>query len=112
MPAGPAAAQSGGVVLRGTVAGLGGTPIAEALIYVDTSATAQLSDSAGDFRVAGLPPGGHVLHVRKLGFAPRRLQFALESGDTGVIDVGLIGLSSGPAPILRVHGQVRDVVEG
>ncbi|HMG71814.1 MAG TPA: TonB-dependent receptor [Gemmatimonadaceae bacterium] len=60
-------AQSVGEV-TGKVTTVGNSPIVGAFISVDDAAPAAQTDAQGDFRIGGVAPGSHVLHVRRSGY--------------------------------------------
>jgi hypothetical protein len=73
-------AQSGAVTLVGIVRDSSGAPVA--LARLSSSGILAISDTAGRFRLRGLPEGATILAVRRLGFAPRDTAVQLEPGRT------------------------------
>jgi hypothetical protein len=106
--AGPVQAQTGSIRLLGSLVGRDRRPVVGALVYFDTSTTAERTDSAGDFRLPVGRLGEHVLHLRALGFTPRNLRFSLSETDSQLVELGVIDLAPGPPPTLRVVGVVAD----
>jgi hypothetical protein len=65
--------------MRGTVKGLGGSPVPNAIVQHDHEDSLRTRTEAdGTFRVASLPDGRNVFTVRALGYEP--LQFAVNLG--------------------------------
>jgi len=60
-------AQSVGEI-TGKVTTAGNSPIVGAFISIDDSAPAAQTDAHGDFRIAGVAPGSHLLRVRRSGY--------------------------------------------
>jgi len=60
-------AQSVGEI-TGRVTTVGNSPIVGAFISIDDAAPAAQTDAQGDFRIGGVAPGSHVLHVRRSGY--------------------------------------------
>jgi hypothetical protein len=81
-----AAAQAGGASVTGTVTMLGSTrPVPEATVTLDDARHGAASDSLGQYRIAGVPPGEHVLTVRRIGFEAVSARITVEvSGEAGV----------------------------
>ncbi|GLC27056.1 carboxypeptidase-like regulatory domain-containing protein [Roseisolibacter agri] len=90
--AAPVAAQEGGVVSGRVTAALDSTAVVGAEVLVPALARSVRTDSAGGFRLVGLPAGTHRLVVRRLGFLPSGLDVALAAGDSARRDVALRGL--------------------
>jgi hypothetical protein len=62
-------AQSSAATLVGVVRDTSGAPVA--LARLSSAGILAISDTAGRFRLRGLPDGATILAVRRLGFAPR-----------------------------------------
>ena len=87
-----------------------GLPLPEVAVYVDGNHLVALSDTAGEFGVAGLPTGNHTLHLTRAGYAPENFRFTVPPGVAPIIDVGLIVLSPGSPPHADVSGTVIDAI--
>ena len=87
--AAPLAAQEGGVVSGRVTAALDSAAVAGAEVLVPALARSVRTDSAGGFRLVGLPAGTHRLVVRRLGFLPSGVDVALAKGDSARRDVAL-----------------------
>jgi carboxypeptidase family protein/TonB-dependent receptor-like protein len=70
----------GAATLFGTVRDTSGAPVA--LARLSSSGILAISDTAGRFRLRGLPDGAAIVAVRRLGFAPRDTAMQLEPGRT------------------------------
>jgi hypothetical protein len=75
--AGALNAQAQSTSVTGTVIDELGRPIREALVVIDaeTAPARARTGPDGRFRVDGLPPGGHILQVVRIGFRPYRSTF-------------------------------------
>ena len=99
------AAQSSGE-LAGRVSTSSDSPIVGAFISVDDAAPVAQSDADGRFRISGLLPGSHVVHVRRSGYiesldtvtidsaAPVELDVKLSTKVATLTDVTVIGTKS------------------
>jgi Carboxypeptidase regulatory-like domain len=81
----PASAQQGAVgdsaVLTGQVGNKAdGTPIVGAQVSLPALNRTATTDSAGRFRLGGLPAGAQSLHIRRVGFAELNDMVTLEAG--------------------------------
>jgi outer membrane receptor for ferrienterochelin and colicins len=77
-------------VLRGRVLDRStGQPISSAEIGVSGHAATATSDSDGRWSLPQLAPGGYLLRVRRIGYAPVSLLVSLASGDTSKVEVRL-----------------------
>lgn len=86
----PGAAQG----LRGNVEGVvtvaeSGAPIAEATVAVTALGRAATTDSAGRFRLTGLPVGSQRLDVRAIGYRPTWMYVTIVIGETARAEVAL-----------------------
>jgi carboxypeptidase family protein len=66
-----------------------GIPVAEVEITVLGRALSVLTDSAGRFRLTGVPPGLTVLRVRRIGYKGQYLRTTLEAATTLETDIEL-----------------------
>lgn len=71
-------AQATQATLIGTVRDTSGTPVA--LARLSSSGLLAISDTAGRFKLVGLPSGATMVTVRRLGFAPRDTAMQLSGG--------------------------------
>jgi len=100
-----------GVSLSGTVLdSITMQPLANVAVHLDRVSNETRTDAAGSFRLSDLGHGEHVLVFLKEGFNPRTYRFEVTGADQGDIDVGLVGLARGPAPVAEVSGTVTDVI--
>jgi iron complex outermembrane receptor protein len=60
------AAQSGAI--RGRVADTSGTPVADALVWVEATALRAMSNASGEYVISAVPAGPAVVRVRRIGF--------------------------------------------
>ena len=84
--AGQAAAPG---AVHGTVADSAGRPVADALVLLDGATVQARTDSAGAFRLAGVPAGTQSLEVRQVGLAPARRSVSVPPGDTARVSLVL-----------------------
>ncbi len=100
-----------GVVLSGAVVDSTTLrPIADVTVHPDGVKVATRTDSVGWFQLSDLSFGEHALVFLKEGFSPRTFRFEVMGADQGDVDVGLVGLSPGPAPLAEISGTVADVI--
>lgn len=71
-----AAAQSTAILEGLILADSTEAPLADAEITLPTLGRTARSDSSGFFRLDGLPPGTHLIRVRRFGYAPIDARFA------------------------------------
>jgi outer membrane receptor protein involved in Fe transport len=90
---GDLAAQTTTGVIRGTVSGSAGEPIASAQIVarnVNTGGTRNaISNDAGAYALVGLTPGTYDVTVRRIGSAPQTRTIVVQIGATQVQDFAL-----------------------
>ena len=101
-PAWPASGWSmqatGGVA--GVVRATSGQPIVAVRVSAGTDTTRfALSDSAGAFRLAGIPVGVARVHFRRLGFVPAEFSLLIEGGADMRVQVELTPLPTRLPPI-------------
>jgi hypothetical protein len=84
-------------------------PLADVAVHLDGANVATRTDSVGWFRLSDLGFGAHALVFLKQGFRPRTYRFEVTGSGQEEIDVGLVGLSRGPAPVAEVSGTVTDL---
>ena len=85
--ASPGFAQATQATLIGTVRDTSGIPVA--LARLSSSGLLAISDTAGRFKLVGLPSGATMVTVRRLGFAPRDTAMQLSGGRTDSLFVVL-----------------------
>jgi hypothetical protein len=100
-----AAAQPDASSATGTVTGvvtvLGSTrPVPEATVTLDDARHGAASDSLGQYRIAGVPPGEHMLTVRRIGFEAVTARIMVEVSAEAGVDVELN--PSAPAQLAEV----------
>lgn len=66
------ATVTGVVVARET-----GEPLADVAVQVEGTGLGAFTDSAGRYRITGVPPGPHVLHASRIGYATARLSLSV-----------------------------------
>jgi Carboxypeptidase regulatory-like domain len=76
----PAGERPGTV--SGTVIDSSRAPAVGVTITLDSSGPRAVTDSAGGFRVRGVEPGRHTLHMRAMGYAPAEFPVDVASGGT------------------------------
>jgi Gram-negative bacterial tonB protein./TonB-dependent Receptor Plug Domain. len=87
----------GGV--RGVVHDSLGGVVSSAHVSIKGSGTRTTSDSAGAFRLAGIPPGDAVLEVRRLGYRPVSTPVTIAAGKALEVDVELAPVPEQLAPV-------------
>ena len=98
----PAGSLAQGGTIRGRVADTSGTPVADALVWVEATALRAMSSASGEYVIAAVPPGGAVLRVRRIGFvdiAPAARVTVL-AGQTVQHDFVLRSVANTLAPIV------------
>jgi outer membrane receptor for ferrienterochelin and colicins len=84
----PAIAAAQGVV-RGTVRGRDGQPIAGARVVIPGTTLAARSNLSGGFRIANVPAGSVRVQAGAIGYARRDTTVALTGGDSTLVDLVL-----------------------
>lgn len=84
-----ASLRRGTARLEGTVRTAGGDPVDDVELAVAGSDARGVSDKAGRFALADLPPGTYTLEARHLGFEPARVIVDLASHKTSTVAVTL-----------------------
>lgn len=89
----PAAAQelsiSAAEILGRVTARDGGMPVASALVSLEGTRLVSLTDSLGQYRIISAPAGPHILHVRRIGYAPARIPLTIATSGRLEIDIVL-----------------------
>jgi hypothetical protein len=94
-------AQATGSTVTGTVTVLGSErPVSGATATLDDSQRGAVSDSLGRYRIVGVPPGEHLLIVRRIGFESVSARITVPAGDM-TADVDL--RPSAPAQLEEVR---------
>ena len=121
-----AAAQSGppapgGLVNTGIIAGIIedslSTPVAGAQVAVQGLRGHGTSENDGSFRLASIPPGPHVLVVRRIGFRPESLAVTVAAGAIHEVRVRVRPKAQWVAPVVvqaknaRYTGHLRAFYE-
>ena len=90
-----------------------GRPIDGAVVSIEGSDIAALSDSTGAYRLADVPPGPQVIHVRRIGFADLRVPLTFAPGavffrnlEIATRAIELEGLSVTVDPVSRARGEL------
>ncbi len=111
--AAPLTAQTGERALRGMVLDSATwQPLAGVVVSVDSGAAEARTDSLGDFALAGLALGSHLLSLHAIGRVPLQLRFELVETSPRDINLGPLLLPAAPPPSLTVTGVVVDSVTG
>jgi hypothetical protein len=75
--------------LRGSVATPTGVPVSGAEITVIGDSLSALTDSTGRFVLGGIPPGTHVVRVRRIGYRAQYLAASLRAGERKEVTIAL-----------------------
>jgi iron complex outermembrane receptor protein len=98
----PAAAVGQGGTIRGRVADTSGTPVADALVWVEATALRAMSNATGEYVIAAVPAGPVTVRVRRIGFvdiAPAA-RVTVIAGQTAQQDFTLRSVANTLAPIV------------
>ena len=98
----PAGSLAQGGTIRGRVADTSGTPVADALVWVEATALRSMSSANGEYVIAAVPPGGAILRVRRIGFvdiAPAA-RVTVVAGQTVQHDFVLRNVANTLAPVV------------
>lgn len=110
----PAFAQQATSTIAGRVTDVTtGVPIAGAFVSLEATVLRSLADSAGNFRLPGVPAGPQVLRVTRLGYAPLRRHVVVSSEGTLMVDIAMArhalqlpGLVVVDDPASRARGEL------
>ena len=107
-PAAPGTMPAARGVIRGSVVGEGGQPIAAASVTVrgardSVLVTGVLTGPDGRFRVSGLAPGRYVVRVAQLGYRPRSAPPVTLSATAATADLGVLRLEAAPVELKEVE---------
>ena len=82
--------SSGRAVLTGRVTSReSGSPVQAAVLAIEGTRLVAQTDSSGRYRLLNVPAGPHVLHVRRIGFAPARVPVTIPTSGRLEINVTL-----------------------
>ena len=98
----PAGVLAQGGSIRGRVADTSGTPVADALVWVEATALRAMSSANGEYVISAVPAGSAVLRVRRIGYvdiAPAARVTVL-AGQTVQHDFVLRNVANTLAPIV------------
>lgn len=98
----PADAVAQGGTIRGRVADTSGTPVADALVWVEATALRAMSNANGEYAIAAVPAGPVTVRVRRIGFvdiAPAA-RVTVIAGQTAQQDFTLRSVANTLAPIV------------
>jgi iron complex outermembrane receptor protein len=98
----PVAALAQGGTIRGRVADTSGTPVADAVVWVEATALRAMSNASGEYAIAAVPPGTVTVRVRRIGFvniAPAA-RVTVIAGQAAQQDFTLRSVASVLAPIV------------
>ena len=65
---GSATALAQGGTIRGRVADTSGTPVADAVVWVEATALRAMTNASGEYLISAVPAGSVVVRVRRVGF--------------------------------------------
>lgn len=91
--------------VQGRITSRGGTPIADAVVRLDSIPRVARTDADGRFRIDDVPAGRWTLHVSATGHEPRAIVVRVGAATTASLDVALT-----PHADVVLHGTVRDAV--
>ncbi len=94
-----ASAQRSAVLIGSVVTDSTDAPIGGAEVGIAANRLLVFSDSAGHFRLGAIPPGRHLVTVRKIGYAPSSAMISFHLADSSEADFVLVPLSR-PASML------------
>ena len=77
-----------------------GGPVSDAQVALVGSSFAQLTDSAGNFGFAGVPPGKQIIETTRLGYAPRVDSLTVFSNEALGLEIALATEAIVLAPIV------------
>ena len=90
-----------------------GRPVDGAIVSIEGSDLATLSDSTGAYRLVDIPPGPQVVRVRRIGFADLRVPLTFAPGavlfrdlEVATRAIELKGLSVTVDPVGRARGEL------
>src|SRR5688500_9870636 len=98
----PVAALAQGGTIRGRVADTTGTPVADAVVWVEATALRAMTNATGEYVISAVPAGPAIVRVRRVGYvdiapAPRVMVVA---GGTVQQDFTLRSVANTLAPIV------------
>jgi hypothetical protein len=83
-----------------------GAPIAGADVILDEMYQSARTNLLGEFVLAGVPPGSHLIRVNSQGFADRNGRFDVEAADMRTPDIILPKAGSDPEPTTVTRAQI------
>ncbi|MBX6332407.1 MAG: TonB-dependent receptor [Gemmatimonadaceae bacterium] len=86
---GPLHAQATGTIEGRVTAAVGGAPLSNVVVRVDSSTGGTLTDAEGRYRIPGLAPGSHTLTAQRIGLSPARQAVTVAAGATVHADFAL-----------------------
>ena len=100
--AGTARAQERTGTITGVVTDVsGGQALESAVVTLDSTETAVLTDTEGSYVLTGVPAGEHTLTVSILGYETRQVQVTVVAGETATVNIELTGAA------LRAQAETR-----
>jgi Carboxypeptidase regulatory-like domain len=75
--------------IRGTITDTTGRPLTGAVVAIASERRSTLTDSTGQYQLAGLSPGAAMVRVRRVGFSPRTFVTSVSREDAIIADVQL-----------------------
>ena len=68
-----------------------GAAVMQAVVTIEGAQVSAVSDTAGRYRLGGVPPGPQVLLARRIGYAPARVSITASAGAVIVQDIRMAG---------------------
>jgi TonB-linked SusC/RagA family outer membrane protein len=109
-----ALAQTGGRIVGTVSAAEGGRPLSGIQVTVSGTTRGAVSDSAGRFSIANVPPGSYTVQARGIGFASANLPASVAAGGVTTANFNLVATAAQLTPVVVVgYGeQERRTVTG
>ena len=96
----PVAAQTQTATVQGRVTDAAtGLPLAGALVSAAGGSLAAMASAEGAYRLAGLPPGEHLLTAVRAGYAPQERRVTVPAGQTLTVDFALQPAAAAADPL-------------
>lgn len=83
------------------------SPVVTAAVSIHGRPAVIDTNQQGRFVLAGVPPGEHVLEVRRIGYAPLRHSLVVDQGLTTEVEIGLVPAPVEMEPIVATAIRVR-----
>ena len=107
--AGGVAAQEHSATLKGVVFdATTGYALSGVAVYLNQNPQAALTDSLGEYSLAGLSIGNYTLTLAKRGFGPQVISFAVTESHRDTVEIGSLPLQPTEAVTAAISGSVLD----